>query len=290
MPIKSIFVPFLSKQDASVGFKAAAVIAEKFDAHIAAASMRQRPLSAGVVYFPLGGVYPLGDDDALKRAEEKNVSKLRLQFDDLCDEHGVGINDIARHSDAKGATASWRDLKGRIPEDLARTASSFDLAVAAAPGPDDKKFQWRLVEELLFSSGRPLFLSPKEGVERFPNRIVIAWNGSVEAAAAIAAALPFMKYADMVKILSVHDISKRNTSTTDLAASLRLHGVETSETEIELEKGQDHIDVMVHEVVEANADLVVMGAYSHNRWREAVFGGFTRHMLKTTAAPMLMAR
>lgn len=290
MTIKSIFAPFLSKQDALVGFKAAAVIAEKFDAHIAAASMRQRPINAGVVYFPLGGVYPLDDDDALKRAEEKNVSELRLQFDDLCDELSVGINDIERHSDEKGATASWRDLKGSIPEDLARTASSFDLIVAAAPGSDDKTFQWQLIEELLFSSGRPLFISPKEGAENFPSRIVVAWNGSVEAAAAIAAALPFMKCADMVKILTVHDPSKRHSSTTDLAASLRLHNVDTSETEIELEKGQNHIDVLVHQIVDANADLVVMGAYSHNRWREALLGGFTRHMLKTAAIPLFLAR
>lgn len=290
MTIKSIFTPFLTENEAFVGFRAAAMIADQFNAHIAATFMRQRPLYSGVVYFPLGGSYPTDDDDQVKRLEEENVSARRLQFDDLCDQFGVGICDIANHSDAKGATASWRDLKGDIPDDFVKTASSFDLIVTAAPQEQNSRFHWNLVEELLFASGRPVFFSPNEAFEDFPKRVVVAWDGGVEAAAASAVALPFLQKADMVKLLTVHEPSKRNATSKDLAATLRLHDVDTSEIEIELEKGHSHIDVLTHEIIEANADLVVMGAYSHTRWHQAVLGGFTRHMLKNAAKPVLMAR
>lgn len=290
MPVKSIFTPFLDDESARIAFHGAAIVAHKFNAHIAAAFMRQRPLYSGVVYFPLGGAYPVDDDDALKRAEEKKVGDLRLKFDDLCDEYSVGIVDIADHDDGKDATASWRDLKGRIPEDLAKSAAAFDLIALSAPGNDEDRFQWRLVEELVFATGRPVIISPKDGFDSFPERVVVAWDGGVESASAVAAALPFLKQADMVKLLTVHEPSKETASTEELAACLRLHGVETSETEIELEKGQHHIDVLVHEIKEARAELVVMGAYSHSRWRQAMLGGFTRHMLKNTTTPLLLAR
>lgn len=290
MSIKSIFTPFLDDENARIAFQGSATVAHKFNAHIAAVFMRQRPLYSGVVYFPLGGAYPVDDDDSIKRAEENNVADLRLKFDDSCDEHGVAIVDIEDHDDDKSATASWRDLKGRIPEDLAKAASAFDLVSLTTPGNDESKFQWRLVEELMFASGRPVLISPQNGFMAFPKRVVVAWDGGVESASAVAAALPFLKQADMVKLLTVHEPSKETASTKELAACLRLHGIETSETEIELEKGQHHIDVLVHEIVEACAELVVMGAYSHSRWREAVLGGFTRHMLKNATTPLLLAR
>lgn len=290
MSIKSIFTPFLDDEGARIAFRESATVAHKFNAHIAAVFMRRRPLYSGVVYFPLGDAYPVDDDDSLKRIEEKTVGDLRLKFDDFCDEYDVGIVDIAYHDDDKGATASWRDLKGRIPEDLAKAASAFDLVSLTAPGNNEDKFQWRLVEELVFASGRPVLLSPKDSFDSFPERIVVTWDGGVESASAVAAALPFLKQADMVKLLTVHEPSKETASTEELAACLRLHGVETSETEIELEKGQHHIDVLVHEITEARAELVVMGAYSHSRWREAVLGGFTRYMLKNAATPLLLAR
>lgn len=290
MSIKSIFTPFLDKEKAKTAFQSAGVIAHKFNAHISAVFMRQRPLRSGVVYFPLGGSYPADDDDTAKRVEEQNAGALRLHFDDLCDQYDVGIVDIADHNDARGATASWRDLKGRLPHDLARSASACDLIVVASAGQDDNSFHDYLVEELIFASGRPVFVCPETTLSAFPQRIVVAWDGGVESTAAVAAALPFMKEASMVKLLSVHEATKKTASTSDLAASLRLHGVETTETDVELEKGQSDIDVLVHEIIEANADMLVMGGYSHSRWREMVLGGFTHHMLRNSAMPILMAR
>ncbi len=35
--------------------------------------------------------------------------------------------------------------------------------------------------------------------------------------------------------------------------------------------------------------LLVMGAYSHSRWRERVFGGVTQHVLDEAQVPVVMA-
>jgi nucleotide-binding universal stress UspA family protein len=35
--------------------------------------------------------------------------------------------------------------------------------------------------------------------------------------------------------------------------------------------------------------MIVMGAYGHSRFREAILGGATRHMLETAEVPIFMA-
>ena len=249
MGFKNILVPFFEDATARVAFHAAAVIAKRFDAHITAIHMRQRPTPPRVVYFPLGGAYPPEKDDAYKKAEDDHVSALRQFFGDLCKECGVGVTGIEQHTDDMGATASWRDEAGRVPEGVASIAASFDLVVAAAV--DGNAFQSDLIEELLFQSGRPVLICPATGLPEMSDRAVIAWNGSAESAAAAAASLPFLQSAKHVRLLTVREASRADVNTSDIAHSLHLHGVDASESVIELEKGEDASDVLLREIGDA---------------------------------------
>ena len=51
----------------------------------------------------------------------------------------------------------------------------------------------------------------------------------------------------------------------------------------------DVADVITRHARDRNAGLLVMGAYSHSRLREALLGGATRHMLERAEIPVLMA-
>ncbi len=290
MAYKSIFVPFFDETSARIGFEAGVQIARCFDGHISALHMRQRPTAPRVVYFPLGGKFPEGDHDIYKKAEDENAVALHQLFGDLSDANGIGVSDISAHTDTMGATASWRDEKGDIPERVATIAAGFDLTAMATLDDADDGFQLRLCEELLFQSGRPVLLCPADAMKKMPERVVVAWNGGAEAARTVYAGLPFLTEAKMVKLLTLHEPGRETATTKDIAASLGLHGIETRETEIELESGQDVNDVLVKEIGEAEPDLLIMGAYAHSRWRQTVFGGFTRCMLRHPAAPVLMMR
>ena len=48
-------------------------------------------------------------------------------------------------------------------------------------------------------------------------------------------------------------------------------------------------DVLCRHVQDLDADLVVMGAYGHSRFREAILGGATRNMLENAEVPVLLA-
>ena len=47
--------------------------------------------------------------------------------------------------------------------------------------------------------------------------------------------------------------------------------------------------MLLSRAADVGADLIVMGAYGHARWREVVLGGFTQHMLDHMTVPVLMA-
>ncbi len=287
MTYKNIFIPFFDESRADAAFAAAALIAKQEKSHISAVHMRQRPLPPYDVYFPLGGTFTPQSDESYLQAEEENADALRERFNNLCKEHGVAPAAIGDHKDEMGATASWRDEEGDIPADLVRIAAAADLIVVASEAEEAGA---PLAEDLLFQSGRPVLLCPAAGIASLPERVVITWNASAEAARAVASSSPFLHGASAVKVLTIHEPSRVDVKTADIAATLRLHGLDTSETEIELEPDERASDVLVREIEDAKADLVVMGAYSHSRWREAVLGGFTRHMLNKAAVPVLLAR
>jgi len=63
----------------------------------------------------------------------------------------------------------------------------------------------KIVEQLLFKSGRPILMCPEELAARLPvafNRILIAWDHSAPAARAVADALPLLQSAETVRIIT----------------------------------------------------------------------------------------
>ncbi|QBY01602.1 universal stress protein [Rhodophyticola sp. CCM32] len=124
-----------------------------------------------------------------------------------------------------------------------------------------------------------------------PERVVIAWNESAEALSAIRAALPLLKTAKLLNILII-DPQRHAAETADpgagLSKMLTRHGVEV-EISIVAQTLPRVSDVINRHVQDQDADMLVMGAYGHSRFREAILGGATRNMLENATVPVLMA-
>ncbi len=105
------------------------------------------------------------------------------------------------------------------------------------------------------------------------------------------AALPLLKAADLVNIAIV-DPSSHGPERSDpggaLSQLLSRHGVKT-EVSV-LAKTMPRVsDVLNRHVRDTDADMMVMGAYGHSRFREAILGGTTRNMLEQAEVPVFMA-
>lgn len=175
-----------------------------------------------------------------------------------------------------------------------RRGATADLIVALQKGPDDGAQNHRLVERLIAGSGQPVLVIPREGGhERVGTRVVIAWDGGREAAAAVRAALPFIEQAEDVLIVVLNERSKPATEMAsvghNLATALSRHGAHAT-----VEHHPSHAKSVAHTLLDRarghGADLLVMGAFSHSRVHDLVFGSATGETLQDADLPVLWGR
>ncbi|SIP94084.1 Universal stress protein family protein [Paracoccus thiocyanatus] len=149
-----------------------------------------------------------------------------------------------------------------------------------------------VTEAALFEGSAPVLIVPQELKEPFGRKIMIAWNQSNEALAAVRRALPLLVAADSVEI-TVIDPSPNGPERSDpggaLCQMLTRHGVR-AEIAVLARTLPLVSDILNRRATEIGADMLVMGAYGHSRFRQAILGGATRNMLEKAQVPVLMAR
>lgn len=146
-----------------------------------------------------------------------------------------------------------------------------------------------LAGDLSLNASCPVLALPDHTPLRLPlGTVCIAWDGGSEAARAMKAAVPLLQGAQDVRVLTVATDQPNGFPATEALRYLARHGVKAELTE--LEQGSSVEETFAAEVARLGAGLLVMGAYSHSRLREFLFGGVTRFFLDDlTAPPLLMA-
>jgi len=104
----------------------------------------------------------------------------------------------------------------------------------------------------------------------------------------VTAALPLLKQAKRVEILTVGVHESRNSSRVDaLKEYLGLHGV--TATSVALEQDQKTVGVCLMDyAAKANIDLLVMGGYGHSHLREVLACGVTLDIVSEHAVPVFL--
>lgn len=189
----------------------------------------------------------------------------------------------------EGGVAQLADLGRHV----AARARFSDLVVLPQPYGEGRGAELEPVtESALFDGNAPvLVVPPSWRAAPRPARILIGWNESKEALDAVRAAMPLLKTAEAVHVVVI-DPPTHGPNRSDpgglVSQYIARHGVKV-EIDV-LSKTLPRIsDVLMRHAGDMNADLVVMGAYGHSRFREAIFGGATRHMLEHARVPVLMS-
>ncbi|WP_173931436.1 universal stress protein [Chelativorans sp. Marseille-P2723] len=198
----------------------------------------------------------------------------------------------------EGVRAGWRgyeNVSGDSAISGIESARASDLVIAQQNDPGASTYHTANVEALIFESGRPVLLVPYifKGRSSPFKKVLVAWNGSKEAARAAFDALPLMSEAEEVEILSVdpRDTLDQDAplSGTAIATALARHGLNVI-TRTEQSGSLSHGEVIANRLADTGADLLVMGAFGRSRLSEFVFGGVTRSTLQSMTTPTLMAR
>jgi len=147
-------------------------------------------------------------------------------------------------------------------------------------------------EYVLMNSGRPVLIVPYAGeFSHVGKKVLVAWDGSMEASRAITGAMPFLRQAQEVKVVVFNAEKQVNVHGeqpgADIALYLARHGVKVDVAQEATE--QDSGNALLSLAADTFADLLVMGCYAHSRFREILLGGASRTVLESMTLPVLMS-
>lgn len=189
-------------------------------------------------------------------------------------------------------SAEWRFVEGYFTQTLSLHARYVDLLIAGqADNSDALSMGEHAVEHLVLDVGRPVLLIPYIGPrDTLGERVLVAWDASREAMRAIHDALPLLERAKEVHVLTINTPggSSGAVESADISLHLARHNIKVEAEHIEADDINSG-DILLSSAANQQADLIVMGAYGHSRFRELVLGGATRHVLQYMTVPVLMS-
>jgi len=200
-----------------------------------------------------------------------------------------------KYIENSGLSFEWRSLESFSGDSALTGISSVraaDLIIAAQreTGGDPSAD----VDTLVYDAGRPVLVVPHAGplVTTFKH-VLLAWNGSKEAARAAFDALPFIIEAEKTNILIIDPPDTLDESPeaagAEIASALSRHGATVS-VSVQRSGGHSVDDIIQTRITETGADLLVLGAYSHSWLRQLLFGGVTRTVLRTAPIAAFLSR
>jgi len=219
---------------------------------------------------------------------DEGIGEALLLHQECAREHAnkLRLGERLRH---EGVPWSWADGTGSLAACVAEAAALADLVVLnrkldAFPYPDMRE----TAGSVILKTGKPVVAVPDD-VRGFPiaGRALVAWDGSPRTAVALQAAVPLLRLAASVTILEIADGSIE-TPAEEAAAYLAKYDV-TARVVRDYALSNSPSDILLVGIQVRRADYVVMGAYSHARLTEAIFGGCTRAMLTKSPVPIFLA-
>lgn len=208
--------------------------------------------------------------DNYRKTYFEEAEKAEAAFREACTSAGI-------HWD-------WRSVEGERAQSVIDNGRLSDLVMLAGGQDDDG---WPAAESagrIMLECGRPVLLLPAAPIaEDTGSRVLVAWNGRREAVRAVHDALPLLESAEWVKIVMVNPDTGSpdygDLPGSELCRHLARHDVKAEAQEVRA-RGKSDGAALLDLAEEESADLIVMGAYGHARWRELVIGGVTDHVLR----------
>jgi|LNFM01.1.fsa_nt_gb nucleotide-binding universal stress UspA family protein len=278
MTYKTILVHLGSEDRARSALGFAIGLAQRFQAHLIGLYVfPSYPLTPPV---PL----PFGAEIAgqIRSAINEEARKVKAVFDEM--------------TASQPFVSEWRSITTdrRSPEKIVIEQSHVvDLVVASQADPS---WKWSDIldfpDSLALGAGRPVVIVPNYGRhDHVPRVVTVAWNGRREAARAVADALPLLREAEAVNVLTVRDgrpLPEGQLPDTEIAASLARHGVTVDLADMIATEYTIGEEIRVR-AIDRGSDLIVMGCYGHSRLREFALGGVTRHLMREMTMPILFS-
>ena len=187
-----------------------------------------------------------------------------------------------------------------IGEHVAADARNHDLTILGQYDPDDPPVGGaHVTQHVMLASGGPTVVVPYIGPVMdgdevvVGRRVMIAWDAGREVTRAVHDAMPLLRRAEHVDLLTVAPLKgatgrKGSSAVEEFTAYLGRHDVRVEIHEMD-SAGIGVGATILNRVSDLGTDLLVMGGFGHGHVRELMLGGVTRHMLQHMTVPVLMS-
>jgi nucleotide-binding universal stress UspA family protein len=233
------------------------------------------PINAYVAFDGFGGVFVMND---IMKALEDQEAKMRAKVEADLAHEDVAWSYEQTTAEPTGSLVGHAALADLLV--LGRLRHSQTAAYSAMA----------MFGDVLHATRTPVLIQPGDQTHFDPSGpAVVGWNGSFEAANALRAAVPLLKQASDVHIVSIEEPGDTQFPSTAASEYLSRHDI-SSELHSHPAQSKSVADTLIAAAQVMKASYLVMGAYGHNRAREFLFGGVTRSVLKECPVPLFLAR
>lgn len=278
--MKTILVPTQNVPTMNATLETSVLLAQRTGAYIEGV-----PLWFGVPEFTVAELASSFSIETFRARREEDIEGARKLFETFMQEHGVLPARTITDQPSFGWLAEAPPGEGLVGS----YGRAFDVIVMTRPDPGTPAPYHRAIQSGLFESGRPVLLTPPTAPTKIATNIMIHWNGSTEQARANAMAMPLLRLAERVTVLTVvggQDVP--GPAADQVRKQLRYHDIAAEPMSIELD-GRSTGEAVLAAAQARGCDLLIKGAFTRNRLRQMIFGGATSHIMEHAELPLLMA-
>ena len=190
-------------------------------------------------------------------------------------------------SDLSDLKYKWLSEELENQKYLGDLSSVYNVVIISRPYQELQSASLSSLQTILFDGGRPVMLLPMNKQIDIGKEVVISWNCTTESSRAVFAALPILKKANNVTILTVEKVITDGPSGEQVSELLASHGIDAKPVTISGDEKKIG-DAILDFSKSVDADLIVKGAYTQSRLREIIFGGATRHLMLHSEIPIYL--
>ena len=278
--MQTILVPTQNIAGMTSALETALLLAQRMGAYIEGFALR-----FGIPQFVVAELSSGIPMESYQAHRDEEIAEARRIFETFMQEHDIPSSRGAADRPSFG----WLEDAPEGETFVGSHGRTFDVTVMSRPDADTLSLHSRAIESGLFESGRPVLLSPPVAPKQIATSVMIHWNGSTEQARTNAFAMPILRKAERVMLLTVVGGQEvPGPSVNQVLRQLQYNGIPAKTMRVEVD-GRSTGEAVLAAAKAEGCDLLVKGAFTRHRLRQMIFGGATSHIMEHAELPVLMA-
>jgi CrcB protein len=218
---------------------------------------------------------------------EVMTKQRELELEDAATRKSAEMHDLFNTWHEQAGTGDWKEVVGETKNVVTAEATNADFVVIGQGAGRYQGDARQAIHAAMFDAKRATIIVPEAIPTSLGRSIAVAWKPSAAADRAINAAMPLLMRAEQVNILVETDDGDEEAEPVSGLKRLKQAGVPVTMLRFQA-NGRKIGDALIDEAHNVGADLLVMGAYTHDRFAEFILGGAIREVLATADLPVLM--